>query len=275
MSPTGASKRGNLTLQSSPPLRGFPGAIRQPAADRSRWRWGFFPLALCLAAFACTLPAPGAEEGVVVTAARATLTARPESTGAPSTVPPAMATTSTPPPTATSGPTATPPPFGVSINCDGTYQRVMLAGGDGLAHTLHLFDWIGGEWELVWTFEAGDPAIRQLSGRMGLHSFGGCRRLLVVPLRYEGSGAVLELHIFAYSDGEVVEVYTNDGFVGEWEIQGDRLRFEELLYLYDEPTCCPCNRQVTIHRWDGTAFIEDSSEISPTYTGTPPPICQP
>ena len=134
--------------------------------------------------------------------------------------------------------------------------------------------WTNNGWQTKWEYEAGDPTIRQLTERAGAYSFGGCQHLIVAPRLYSGSGAVLELHIFQWTGEGVIEVYANDGINGDWQAIGDRIRFENSLYLFDEPNCCPCNRQVTEHQWNGSAFIEVETEIRPTYTGTPPAICQ-
>ena len=172
-------------------------------------------------------------------------------------------------------PTATAPNAGISLNCDETYQRVRLIDRGSEGRTLIVDEWTGSTWDTRWRYDGGDPNIRQLTDRAGAYSLGGCRQLLVVPLLYTGSGAVIELHVFEWTDEGAVEVHSDNGTHGDWQIVANQLRFERSLYLYDEPNCCPCNREVTEHEWNGSAFIEVETEIRPTYTGTPPPICQP
>lgn len=187
------------------------------------------------------------------------------------------------PPTTTPSPTSTPtgvpasptpPSGGVSLNCDGTYQRTRLEPGPA-GRTLYVDQWREGRWRQAWSYNAGDPQVRQVTERAGAYQFGECRRLIVVPILYRGSGAVLELHVFAWQDGDVREVYTDDGIQGAWEKDGERLVFREAVYLYDEPNCCPCNRRISVHVWDGTRFTRASQEDRPTYTGTPPAYCTP
>ncbi len=134
--------------------------------------------------------------------------------------------------------------------------------------------WSQSGWQRQWEFDGGDPAIRQITERAGAYRFGACQQLVAVPFLYTGSGAVIELHIFEWVGDEAIEVYTNNGTHGDWHVSEDRIRFERSLYLYDEPNCCPCNREIVEHRWNGNAFVKAESEIQPTYTGTPPPICQ-
>ncbi len=245
---------------------------RRPTRNLVLPPWGTAALALILATLACTVSRPPLERAPLATAVAATLTAQPTSSAIPPTAPPSLTPEPTPAPTATAVPS--PPPDAVSLNCDGTYQRLRLLDGGAAGRSLRLDRWEGG-WHEVWSLEGGDPMIRQLASEAGLYAFGGCRQLIVAPLRYAGSGAVLELHVLAWTGGKVVEVYQNDGIGGDWRRDGDRLVFEKSLYLYNEPNCCPCNRQVTVHRWNGSAFLEEETEIRPTYSGTPPPICQP
>lgn len=236
---------------------------------------------LLVAGLACSAQVNGAEPDgspdSLATSVAATLTALP-TTEVPlptSTEAPTSAPTPTESPSPTPEPTATdpPPPDGVSLNCDGTYQRVRLEDAGAAGRSLYIDNWIGSGWENVWAFDAGDPMIRQLSEKAGARSFGGCRQLVLLPLRYAGSGAVLELQVLGWTGDGVVELYQNDGVHGAWQQNGDQLLFEESLYLFGEPNCCPCNRQFSTHRWNGSAFVEVSTEIEPTYSGTPPPIC--
>ncbi len=92
---------------------------------------------------------------------------------------------------------------------------------------------------------------------------------------YSGSGAVLELAVYAWSGGGLIEVYRHEGVHGSWSAIGSIVRFEESIYLYGEPNCCPCNRQILEHAWNGSAFVQASSVVNPIYSGTPPAECAP
>jgi len=174
-------------------------------------------------------------------------------------------------------PTVTPePPAGsISLNCDGTYQRLRLTNGGASGKTISVDDWDGSGWVNVWNIAGGDPMIRQIEDQAGYYIFGGCQKLAIVPMRYSGSGAILELGIHVWNGAGLTRVYFNEGVHGTWSKVGDNIIFEQSLYLYGEPNCCPCNRQTLQYTWDGTTFNQTGSAITPTYSGTPPPICVP
>lgn len=197
----------------------------------------------------------------------------PTAPAAPSPTPSDAQAANTPTPDELDG-TPTPPPGGLSLNCDGTYQRVQLESGPG-GRTLVVDAWQGDRWREAWSFNAGDPQVQELEEEAGAYSFGGCEHLIVLPILFRGSGSVLELRVLRWDPGEAIELYVNDGLHASWQKQDDRLVFDEAIYLYDEPNCCPCNRRITVHRWNGTAFIEADQDVQPTYTGTPPAIWTP
>jgi hypothetical protein len=177
--------------------------------------------------------------------------------------------------TAIPSPSHTPPPEGMSLNCDGTYQKVTLVDNGATGKTLFVENWDGASWTEVWRIEGGDPMNQQIEDTAGAYSFGECTYLVIVPIIYSGSGAVVELTIYAWDGVGMVEVYRHDGVHGDWEKLGDMITFEESLYLFDEPNCCPCNRQYLEHTWDGVEFVQTGSLILPTYEGDPPDHCQP
>lgn len=177
--------------------------------------------------------------------------------------------------TAMPSPTHTPPPDGISLNCDGTYQRVRVVDGGAAGKTVFVDNWNGSDWVEVWRVEGGDPMNQQIEDSAGPYLFGECTYLVIVPILYGGSGAVVELTIYAWDGVGMVEVYRHDGVHGDWQKLGDMITFEESIYLYDEPNCCPCNRQYLEHTWDGVAFQQTGSLITPTYEGEPPEYCQP
>jgi hypothetical protein len=240
---------------------------------------------LVLASLACNLDemVSDDEPGKVETSVAATLEAfsgtltqeAPFITGTPPT--PIEFPTGTQHATITAEPSATftPPPDGLSLNCDGTYQRVRVVDGGASGKTLFVDHWNGTTWEEVWRVEGGDPMSQQIEDEAGPYLFGACQYLVIIPIRFSGSGAILELKIYAWDGSGMVEVYAHDGVHGDWQKLGDMITFEESIYLFDEPNCCPCNRQFLEHTWDGTAFNQTGSLISPTYEGDPPDYCQP
>lgn len=189
----------------------------------------------------------------------------------PTPVPPTPIPPTPVPPTVT----PVPPAGGVSLNCDGTYQRLRITDGGASGKTISVDNWDGSSWINVWNIAGGDAMIRQIEAEAGYYTFGGCQKLVIVPIRYSGSGAILELSIHVWNGAGLTQVYFNDGVHGSWSKVGDNVIFEESLYLFGEPNCCPCNRQTLQYTWDGTAFNQTGSAITPTYSGTPPPICVP
>jgi hypothetical protein len=182
--------------------------------------------------------------------------------------------TPTPTPTPTITPTPMPPAGGVSLNCDNTFQRIQISEAGSLGQTLTVDDWSGSAWESAWIIASGDPMQRQIEDSAGLYQFGGCEQLVVVPLRYTGSGAILELAVFKWNGSGLDQAYSHSGSHGSWEVDGDSLIFERSVYLYGESNCCPCNREVVRYRWTGDEFVELSTDLEPTYSGSPPPYCQ-
>lgn len=168
--------------------------------------------------------------------------------------------------------TPTAPAGGVSLNCDGTYQRVRVETiQEGRA--LFIDQRQGGEWRQSWSYDVGDDQEAQLGERAGAHSFGGCERLIVIPVDYQGTGGFFQIRVFRWtSDGPEV-VFARDGIPGDWTREGDSLIIRRTVYLHDEPLCCPCNYRVTTHRWNGTDFVQEEEQLEPAYTGTPPPPC--
>jgi len=191
--------------------------------------------------------------------------------GGPGTVP-------TPPGAASASPispTPVPPPGGVSLECDGTYQRFRLTDGGAAGKTASVDHWDGTSWVNVWNWAGGDPMIKQIEDGAGLYSFGGCEQLVAIPERVAGSGAILQLTIHRWTGAGLIEVFFIDGVHGTWTPTGDGFLFEESVYLYGEPNCCPCNRQYLQYAWNGSSFDQIGSAVNPTYSGTPPAECAP
>lgn len=188
--------------------------------------------------------------------------------GGPDSVPTPPGAPSPPPPTG-----GAVPPGGVSLNCDDTYQRVRLTDAGVAGRTLWVDSWDGAGWVNVWSVAGGDPNVRQIEEEAGGYQFLGCPTLVVLPIRYSGSGAYLELSVEQWNGVGLSEVYQHEGTHGVWSKAGATIQFDESLYLHNEPTCCPCNHQTLRHTWNGVAFVELAATITPTFTGTPPPEC--
>ena len=164
---------------------------------------------------------------------------------------------------------------GLSLNCDGSSQRVRVVPGGAAGRTVAVDAWLAGNWVNVWSVSGGDPMIQQIEPEAGTYRFGECRNLVVVPIRYSGSGADLRLEIYAWDGAGMRQVYSHDGTKGDWSKIGDSIRFTEAKFLYGEPNCCPCAVQTTEHTWDGDRFAETRTAVEPTYSGVPPEYCQP
>jgi serine/threonine protein kinase len=184
--------------------------------------------------------------------------------------------TLTPTPTATVTPSPTVPPDGVSLNCDDTYQRINILDGGATGKTITVDNFNAGSWQTVWAISSGDPMIKQFEDEAGLYEFGDCRQLLVIPIRFSGSGANLQLVIYKWNGMTMEEAYQQYGIGGTWEKVDDlTVQFEHSVYLYGEPNCCPCNREILWHAWDEDEFIDSGVSLNPTYEGAPPAQCQP
>jgi hypothetical protein len=232
-------------------------------------------LALLGTSLACSLsdvlPGRAPSPDQISTFAAATLASLASPTSEATLPPTASATPSaTAPP-----PTPTAPPDGVSMACDGTYQRFRITDAGASVKTAWLDAWDGSTWSNIWHFEGGDPMMRQIEGEAGLYPFGDCGYLLLLPIRYSGSGAPLELHAYAWNGTGLDQVYLDDASHGVWSKEGDSIRVQGSVYLYGEPNCCPCNMQVITDTWNGSSFVETGNVITPTFSGTPPPECIP
>ena len=171
--------------------------------------------------------------------------------------------------------TPAPPPGGVSMNCDGTYQRFRLEDKGSQGQAVYLEYWEGTKWITSWTYETGDPMVRHIEGEgLGFNDFGECRKLLIVPVRYSGSGANLELNVYAWNGTTLVSVLQiTDATQGTWSKVADSINVKYAVYLYGEPNCCPCNMQLDRYDWNGNIFVAGTSQTNPTYTGAAPAEC--
>jgi len=114
---------------------------------------------------------------------------------------------------------------------------------------------------------------KQFMEEAGFYDFGGCEKLVAIPIQYTGSGALLELALFKWTGSELVQVYYNNGPAGVWSIDNDKINFEKSVYLYGEANCCPCYRQIETQRWNGDEFIDPLTAMEPTFNSGERPEC--
>jgi hypothetical protein len=162
------------------------------------------------------------------------------------------------------------------MNCDDTYQRLRVEDRGIQGQALYLDYWEGTKWISSWTYEITDPNEQffEMDG-LGFNDFGECRKLLIVPIRHSGSGAYLDLNVYAWNGTTLISIFVvGNGTQGSWYKQDDTITVEYSVYLYDEPNCCPCNRQLDRYEWNGESFVNVESQTNPTYTGEAPPECK-
>lgn len=167
--------------------------------------------------------------------------------------------------------TATAPPGGVSLNCDGSYQRVRIIDQGAAGKTIAVDNWVGGAWVNVWNVASGDPNLRQLTDDAGHYPFGGCQRLVVVPFRHSNPQVSFELSIHRWTGAGMNQVYFNDGYYGEWSHAGAVVTFKEASKLgtINNGPLVACEWQTLEHEWDGSAFNQIGSNLQPVPNCTP------
>jgi hypothetical protein len=171
-------------------------------------------------------------------------------------------------------PTATPPPDGMSLNCDGTYQRVRIVDQGITGKTISVDAWDGISWANVWNMSSGDPNLKQLMDEAGYYEFLSCQNLIIVPFRHSNPQVFYELGIHVWNGSGLTQVYYNEGDYGEWEKIGDRIRFREASKLgtVNNGPLGPCEWVTLEHTWDGVDFIQTGSAVDliPNCTVTLP-----
>ena len=232
-------------------------------------------LAILLAALlgvilACSLPGSETE-----TATLAAASSTSEPTDAPivatntSTEVVASATPEPLAPTETS--TQPPPPDGVSLNCDGTYQRFRLTDQGINGKTVLIDSWDGNAWVNVWSISSGDPNLQQYAAETGHYQFGECQRLVIVPTLYSNPQVFVELDIYAWNDAGMSLVYHHEGAYGEWIKLDIVINFEwaSVLGWVDAGPLGPCETTPLQHPWDGAAFNQTGSAVDTVPNCTP------
>lgn len=241
---------------------------------------------LVSASLACNLGQQAEPESSVETQVAGTLTALPSETPAVDTpTPTAQATEPATEPPATDQPTQppaatatdTPPPNGVSLNCDGTYQRVRILDQGAAGKTISVDNWDGNGWVNVWSVSSGDPNLKQLTDDAGWYQFGGCQKLVIVPFRHSNPQLWFELAIYAWNGAGMSSVYAREGYYGEWEKLGDliRFRYASLLGYVNNGPLGPCEWTTFEHTWNGAAFAQTGSLVEPVANCQPIPTATP
>ena len=175
--------------------------------------------------------------------------------------------TRTPTPTRTL--TKVIPPGSVSLNCDGTYQRLRVVDAGSLGTTVTVDSWNGSSWEPVWTVSSGDPTIRKITSQVGFYAFGGCEKLFVLPIQYPGTTAILELIIYQWTGSGFKQVYYISAKKGSWSLAGNVLTIKRGYYVGGESPCCPCYTETISDKWNGSTFGSRSSSVNANYSPLP------
>ncbi|MFP3853987.1 MAG: hypothetical protein ACLFWD_06805 [Anaerolineales bacterium] len=159
--------------------------------------------------------------------------------------------------------TATAPPNGVSLSCDGTYQRVRIEdnGPDGI--TVLVDDWQDGSWMNVWSKTPADPFLQQVLEEVGWYQFGDCQKLIIVPIQNGDPRVTLDLTVHAWNGATMTQVYSNSGWYGSWSKVGDIIRTREASKLgsIDDGPLSACEWLTLEYTWDGTAFNQTGSNL--------------
>jgi hypothetical protein len=235
-------------------------------------------VALMLAALACNLPGQSDDGAAVETSVAETLAALPTDTPLPAATNTPVPTEPTQTPTAEpteaptiAPPTATPPAGGISLNCDGTYQRVRIVDQGASGKTISVDRWDGASWVNVWSVSSGDPMLKQLTAGAGWYQFGDCQKLVIVPFQHSNPQLYFELAIYAWDGATMVSAYSRQGPYGEWEKVADLIRWKsasKLGYVNNGPLG-PCEWTTFEHTWDGAAFVQTGSLVEPVANCVP------
>lgn len=236
---------------------------------------------LAVALMACNFGGQATEGPSLETSVAGTLTALPSETPLPK--PPSETATPTEQvePSATlqpteqqataPPPTATAPPNGVSLNCDGSYQRVRITDQGASGKTIAVDSWNGAGWDNVWSVSSGDPMLKQLTEDAGWYQFGDCQKLVLVPFQHSNPQLLFELAIYMWDGSGMTSVYSRQGYYGEWEKVGDliRFRYASLLGYVNNGPLGPCEWTTFEHTWNGTAFAQTGSLVEPVANCSP------
>jgi hypothetical protein len=79
-----------------------------------------------------------------------------------------------------------------------------------------------------------------------------------------GSGACGTYRVITSVPGDATEIFRRDTCDTEIAISRGDLRVLEAVYRADDPHCCPSAFRTTVLRWNGSSWVEISSEVVPT-----------
>ncbi|MBW8010431.1 MAG: hypothetical protein FVQ83_04200 [Chloroflexi bacterium] len=231
-------------------------------------------ITVIIAILACSLPESPEETPTAVAETLSATPTNPTATPTPEAEAPTAIATDAPLPTNTpviSTATQPPPPDGVSLNCDGTYQRFRLADQGINGKTVSIDSWDGNAWVNVWNVSSGDPNLQQYTIETGHYQFGECQRLVIVPTRYSNPQVFVELDIYVWNGAGMSLVYHHEGAYGEWSKAGLAITFEwaSTLGWVNGGPLGPCEYTTLQHTWDGTAFNQTGSAVNPVPNCTP------
>lgn len=81
---------------------------------------------------------------------------------------------------------------------------------------------------------------------------------LVVRLRHQGTGGILDLYVVSFADGWATELFTFTAYKGNMDYLANGLEITQPLYLYNEANCCPCRWEKYRYTWNGETFVAES-----------------
>jgi hypothetical protein len=160
-------------------------------------------------------------------------------------------------------PSPVPPRGGLSLNCDGTYQRLRIVDNGPNGKTVYVDDWQGGAWVNVWSKTPQDPFLQQMLDEVGWYQFGGCQKLVIVPIRNGDPRVTVDLTIHAWNGATMTQVYSNSGWYGTWSKIGDIIRTREASKLgtINNGPLVACEWLTLEYTWDGSSFNQTGSSV--------------
>jgi hypothetical protein len=160
-------------------------------------------------------------------------------------------------------PTDSPPRGGISLNCDGTYQRLRIVDNGPDGKTVYVDRWQGGAWVNAWSKTPQDPFLQHVQDEAGWYEFGGCQKLVIVPILNGNPQVTLDLTVYAWNGATMSQVYGNSGWYGTWSKIGDTIRTREATKLggIDGGPLTACEWPTLEYTWDGSAFQLTGSNI--------------
>jgi hypothetical protein len=101
----------------------------------------------------------------------------------------------------------------------------------------------------------------------------GCEQLVFVPVRFDGTGRILQLLAYRWNGNSTTKVLDESADHGRWAAEGKWVTLSGPVYLYNEPNCCPCTFRDRMYAWDGQRFAISGDNLRPADPRPPPSIC--